>query len=105
KLRAFRPVVFRAQANPAPGFLELGATEKFADELPDQWHAGLATDKNDLVQIMGLQLCIRERTQTMHAGPGDDITREIFKFGTRQFVTETEVRGQEGKRDFDFHVR
>src|SRR5206468_9379558 len=95
------PVVFRAQPNAAARFLELRAAEPLAHKLAHQRHPCLPADEDDLVQVLRLDFRVGQRTEAMLTRAQDEVTREAFKFGARQFATKAEVRREERERDFD----
>ena len=86
----FGLVKIAAEPDAAARFLKFRAAEQFAHKFADQRHPRLAADENHLVQILRLDLRIRQRAQAMRPRAGDDVARQIFQFGARQFVAETE---------------
>lgn len=98
----FRPVIFCAQADAAASFFEFNAAEEFAHKSTNERHSGLSADENNLVEILRLKFRVSERAQAMRSGSGDYVAREIFEFGSGEFVVEAEIGCEEGKRDFDF---
>ena len=100
-MRAAGFVEIAADAQAAAGLFEVRAAEQFADQFPHERHPGLAADENDLVQILGLQFCVRERPQAMRPGAADDVARQVLQLAARELVIEGKVRRQKGQGDFN----
>jgi hypothetical protein len=93
--------MFCSEAQVTARFLELRAAKPLGNELAHKWHARLAADKNNLVEVFGFHFRVGERAQTVRAGAHHDLAGESLQLVARKPVVETKGIGEERQADFD----
>ena len=99
ELRALGFVVVVAQSQVSAGLLEFRATEPLSYRLSDQRHAGLPTDQDDLIEILGLEFGIGECAQAVRPSLLDDSAGEGFEFHPSDAPQKAKFRGEKGELD------